>query len=170
MKRLTLVRHGNADWKDSSIADFERALNRRGSSEAASTARRLLEQHLVAELVLVSPAVRTMQTAQVFAQELDLSAQKIKRDDRLYLAAPEDILLVIQETGARIEHLMVIGHNPGISELARQLTGASTLGDFPTGAAFTMTLDAGNWSGLTAGKGKQISFDLPKGLFRLWAF
>ncbi|HEY8507157.1 MAG TPA: histidine phosphatase family protein, partial [Steroidobacteraceae bacterium] len=86
MKRLTLVRHGNADWKDSSVADFDRTLNRRGTGESEAIARRLLEQDLMPDLLVASAARRTTQTAEVLAREFGMSTRRVHRDEQLYLA------------------------------------------------------------------------------------
>jgi phosphohistidine phosphatase len=113
VKRLTLMRHGNAKWKDPEVADFERPLNRRGVGEGEAMARRLAELALVPTLILASPATRTKQTADIVARELGLSSRHVRTDETLYLARAEDILKVIQATGPRVPHLMIVGHNPG---------------------------------------------------------
>ena len=68
MRRLTLMRHADARWKDAAVSDLERSLSRRGSTAAELMARRLLELELVPDLVLVSPARRTQQTAEIVAR------------------------------------------------------------------------------------------------------
>ena len=74
MKRLTLVRHGQAEWKEATVADFDRPLTRRGLAEAADMARRLrVQEHDPPGLILASPAQRAVQTAEVFARELGLA-------------------------------------------------------------------------------------------------
>jgi phosphohistidine phosphatase len=63
VKRLTLMRHGDAQWKDPEVADFARPLNRRGNNEAEAIARRLSELQLIPDLIITSPARRAAQTA-----------------------------------------------------------------------------------------------------------
>ena len=77
MKRLTLMRHAEARWKDAGLSDLERPLNRRGTAAAEAMARRLLELQLLPDLLLVSPAVRTRQTADIVARELSLPARRV---------------------------------------------------------------------------------------------
>ncbi|HEY6926103.1 MAG TPA: histidine phosphatase family protein, partial [Steroidobacteraceae bacterium] len=72
MKRLTLMRHGDAQWKDPEVADFVRPLNRRGSGESEAMGRRLSELTLLPDLIIASPARRAQQTAEIVARELTL--------------------------------------------------------------------------------------------------
>ena len=99
MKRLTLMRHGNAKWKDPEVADFERPLNRRGMGEAEAMGRRLMELTLVPTLIIASPAVRARQTAEIVARELGVSSRHVRTDEALYLARADDIVKVMQATG-----------------------------------------------------------------------
>ncbi len=117
MKRLTLMRHADARWKDSSVSDLERPLNRRGTTDAESMARRLAERGLVPQLILASPARRTQQTAEIVAREFAVAAPRVVREEALYLAAAAELLKMVQTTGPRITHLLIVAHNPGISEL-----------------------------------------------------
>jgi phosphohistidine phosphatase len=117
MKRLTLMRHADARWKDSSVSDLERPLNRRGTSDAEAMARRLAERGLVPQLILASPARRTQQTAEILAREFAAAAPRVLREESLYLAAAGELLKMAQATGPRISHLLIVAHNPGLSEL-----------------------------------------------------
>src|SRR5690606_39097271 len=108
-RRLTLIRHGNAE-QDSDVRDFERPLSRKGRSEAQEIARRLQERGYVPDLILVSAALRTRETADEFARELGVAARRLRPDDSLYLADGDHILNTIRGVGPRIAHLMVIAH------------------------------------------------------------
>ena len=70
------------------------------------------------ERILSSPAVRALATATIFARELGVPAAKVQQDERLYLAGPKDMLKVVHELGGNMPHLMIVGHNPGITEFA----------------------------------------------------
>jgi phosphohistidine phosphatase len=169
LKRLTLLRHANAEWKDSSVADFDRTLNRKGVSESTAMAKRLFERGFVPDFVLTSPAVRAVQTMEIFLREMDLLARKTRRDERLYLAQPEDILDAIRATGPRIGHLMVVGHNPGLTDLARRLMPAGgTLDELPTAAICTMQFEVRAWVDLRMGEAQKMECEAPKGGFSFW--
>ena len=90
-KRLTLIRHANAE-QDTDVRDFDRPLSRKGHSEANEMARRFQERGLIPDLILVSAAVRTRETADTFAKVLGVAARLLQADDSLYLADGEHIL------------------------------------------------------------------------------
>ena len=119
-KRLTLIRHANAE-QDADVRDFERPLSKRGLAEAQEVARRFQERGFKPDLILLSAAVRTRENAETFARELGVPARLLQADDSLYLADGEHILSIIRGIGPRVSHLMVIGHNPGISAAAISL-------------------------------------------------
>jgi phosphohistidine phosphatase len=169
VKRLTLLRHANADWKDSRTADFDRPLNRKGVSESTAMAKRLFERELIPEFILASPAVRAQQTTEIFMRELEIPLRKLRRDERLYLAQPEDILVAIRATGPRISHLMVVGHNPGLTDLARRLTPDPALEEMPTASICTMVFDVRAWVDLTPGQARTVECEAPKGGFGFWS-
>ena len=144
-KRLTLIRHANAE-QDSDVRDFERPLSKKGWSEAQEVARRFQERSLAPDLILVSAALRTRETADAFAKELGVAARLMQADDSLYLADGEQILAAIRAVGPRVAHLMVIGHNPGISAAAISLAPEAVTGDLPTCGALTMTVSCATWN------------------------
>jgi phosphohistidine phosphatase len=145
LKRLTLIRHANAE-QDSDVRDFERPLSRKGWSEAQEMARRFLERGLAPDLILASAAVRTRETAETFAKVLGVAARLLQADDSLYLADGDHILAAVRAVGPRVNHLMVIGHNPGISAAAIALAPEAVTGDLPTCGTLTMTVSCATWN------------------------
>jgi len=132
VKRLTLMRHADAQWKDPEVDDFARPLNRRGHSEAESMARRLTELKLVPDLIVTSSARRAAQTAEILADELSLLPRTIRYEEPLYLGGVQEILKLARTIGPRVSHLMIIGHNPGISEVANLLAPGGEIGGLAT--------------------------------------
>jgi phosphohistidine phosphatase len=170
VKRLTLMRHGEARWKDADVSDLERPLNRRGSNAAEAMAKRLLELQLVPELLLVSPARRTQQTAEILARELSLPARRLVREEALYLASAADLLKVVQATGPRVNHLMLVAHNPGVSELVQLLVPQGEAGGLGTAAICSITFDAPHWTAVSAAAVRDVQRETPgKGLFGLFS-
>ena len=169
MLRLTLIRHGNAEWKDASIADFDRPLNKRGLSEAEGIAKVLLENDLVPELLLTSTAKRTQQTAEIVGRVMELPTRRVKFAEQLYLARAEVILTLAQSTGPKVKHLAVVGHNPGISELARELAPADApIAELATASACTLTFVLNTWAELAPPAAHAFRYDPPAKLFNLF--
>jgi phosphohistidine phosphatase len=169
VKRLTLMRHANAQWKDPQISDFDRPLNRRGTGEAEAMSRRLIELKLIPTIVLTSSARRAQQTADILVRELGVPARDLRSDEALYLAPAEEILRVIQTTGPRIPHLLIVGHNPGITELANLLAPDAHV-ELATAAMCSLTFDTRSWADVKAGNLKDVRSESPPArLFALWA-
>jgi phosphohistidine phosphatase len=144
-RRLTLVRHANA-VQDADVRDFERPLSKKGLGEANDVARRFQERGLIPDLILTSAAVRTRETAETFAKVLGVPARLLQADDSLYLAEGDHIIGTIRSVGPRVGHLLVIGHNPGISAAAISLAPEAVKSDLPTCGTLTMTVSCKTWN------------------------
>ena len=169
MLRLTLIRHANAEWKDASIEDFERPLNKRGLGEADALGKLLLENELVPDLLLTSAAKRTQQTSEILAKLLALPIRRVKMAEQLYLARAEVILTLAQSTGPKVHHLAIVGHNPGISELARSLAPPDAgIGEMSTASACTLTFIFDSWADLVAPAARAVQYTPQAKLFKLF--
>ncbi|MFG2988938.1 SixA phosphatase family protein [Streptomyces sp. NPDC048257] len=163
--RLLLVRHAKAVPKHVA-EDFERSLSDRGRADAPETGRWLAESGFEPRLVLCSPSRRTRQTWQLIAPALP-DVPPAVYDDRLYNAAPTALATVVAERGAGVSHLMLVGHNTGIHELAMTLCGTGPpkllerLGEgLPTSGVVVVDLPGG-WQGLAPGDGHLTAFWAP---------
>lgn len=164
MRRLTLVRHAKSDWSLAGQPDWDRPLNRRGQRDAPEMARRLRARKLKPDLILASPAVRALTTAAIMARELRVPAIRVRQDERLYLAGPGDLLMVVRELGGTSQHLMLFGHNPGITDFANRLSAGEQIDNMPTCAVFTALFDLADWATLDWQRGQDVEFDYPKNL------
>lgn len=162
MLRLTLVRHAKTEPGRSGQEDWDRVLEPRGQRDAPEMGGRLKERGLKPDRILSSPAVRALSTATVFARELGVAAGHVVQDERLYLAQPKDLLKVVRELGGEVPHLMVVGHNPGISEFADRLSAERSVDTMPTCAVYTLEFELEAWSELDWSTGVNADFDYPK--------
>ena len=160
--RLTLVRHAKTEPARHGQEDWDRALESRGQRDAPEMARRLKQYSPKPERILSSPAVRAITTATIMARELGVSAQKVQQDERLYLASPKDMLAVIRELGERARHLMVVGHNPGITEFADRISSERSVDNLPTCAVYSLQFEIAAWSELQWDSGVDAELDYPK--------
>lgn len=120
MSRLTLVRHGHAE-PESDGGDFARKLDARGRAEARHCGERLHALHYRPGLVLASPAQRTQRTALELLAALDLPESALQLEPRLYLADRRSLREIVATTDAHVRHLLIVGHNPGLSDFAAEL-------------------------------------------------
>src|SRR5215471_14460208 len=122
MKTLFLVRHAKSSRDDPARPDKKRPLNDRGMRDAPRMGERLAKDGVKPDLIVSSPAVRALTTAELIAKELDYELTDIVVDNRLYAAAPDDLLAVIHELGGKRKHMMLFGRNPELGELAHSLS------------------------------------------------
>jgi phosphohistidine phosphatase len=122
MKTLYLLRHAKSSWKDEKLPDHARPLKKKGHFQADQ-----LSDHLCALLpppqrVLCSPAVRTRQTLDYFLEVWPLPAKAVEFSDKLYIAESDSLLSRIQALPNSIEIALMVGHNPGLTDLVTYLT------------------------------------------------
>ena len=122
-RQALLVRHAHADWPGFPGTDFDRPLTPRGEADAAITGYSIRAAGHAPELILVSPARRTMQTAQIIAEHLGLAPTVLCPVDALYNAESETLAAELRRAAQQAGLVMVVAHNPGISQLARELSG-----------------------------------------------
>jgi phosphohistidine phosphatase len=170
MRQLLLLRHAKSSWDDASIPDRDRPLNGRGRRAAAAMRQAMHDLGLLPDLVLVSPSRRTMQTLE--ALEPWEETPLIEPMESLYLADPPQLLAALHGVAETVRSVMLIGHNPGLHDLAVSLAGPRALAHggpaekalvagFPTGALAEFVV-AGSWWDLREGGGRLIRFLTPR--------
>ena len=149
MDRLILMRHGKAEQHAASGGDFERALAPRGHNDATLMGLVLAQAGFSPDLALVSSARRTRETWEAVAPAFPSARAEVRRD--LYHAEAQDVLAAIRDEAPDGGTVMVVGHNPGLHELALRLTLggpaepallAKLGGKFPTSTVAVFSLDA----------------------------
>jgi phosphohistidine phosphatase len=160
MKALTLIRHAKSSWADPGIADIDRPLNDRGKSDAPMMGRRLASIGFAPDLVLSSPARRARRTAKAIIHEL-ASTPALGIEPALYLATPDEMLELIRSFGSSLAHVAMVGHNPGLTDLANRL-GSTRIDNVPTTGVVRLELDVDAWSDAGPGRGRVADFDFPK--------
>jgi phosphohistidine phosphatase len=126
MKPLTLLllRHAEADAAESGLADIDRPLSVRGRTEALDAADCIAAAELRIDAMLVSPALRTRETAIIVAAELDIT-DELRFEPALYLGTPDELLPPVRRCAADSQTVLMVGHNPGLSALAQQFMGGT---------------------------------------------
>ena len=161
MKRLLILRHAKAEKDAPRREDFDRALSPRGASDAVEAGRLLAQRGVHPDAVLTSPARRALETARIVTRELDFPWDAIRRDKRAYLADPDTLLRLVQEGGDAAETLLLVGHNPGVSELAHALV-RRFREELPTCAVVAIDCAVDTWAGLRPGCGSLRWFEVAR--------
>ncbi len=161
MKTLTLLRHAKSSWKDASLQDRERPLNGRGQRDAPIMAQRINEGGIRPSLILSSPAVRAWTTAKAIAHEIGYPAEFLQQEDRLYHASVRGLLEVIAEQDTGFNNLMIVGHNPGLTDFANYLSPDLT-DNIPTCGVVSFEIDRDDWHLDGDAESKLMIYDYPK--------
>jgi phosphohistidine phosphatase len=161
MKYLTLIRHAKSSWKEKGQDDFDRPLNERGQRDAPMMGRRLAQARVAPDLIVSSPALRAMTTARIIADAMGYPTSGIVLNKQIYEAELKDLFKVINGFDDHVQHVMLFGHNPGLTELAIYLT-VAPIDNLPTCGVMRIALAVESWADVQQGSGKLIEFDYPK--------
>lgn len=161
MKTLLLMRHAKSSWEHEDLPDDQRPLNNRGERDIPKMGERLIERKLIPDMIISSPAERAMQTAKLIAPYLRLPSSRVVIADELYLADPDIFLSLVQLCDDNVDCLMLVGHNPGITQFANELTD-TPIEHMPTAAVFASKFNIKHWHEISMGAGDYIAFEYPK--------
>ena len=161
MRRITLLRHAKSDWDTPSLNDFDRPLNQRGERDAELIGQRLNSNGVRPSLILCSDAKRAITTARMIAQEIAYPGEFIQPVNALYLASPATIIEVLRREGEDYSDIMLIGHNPGLTDLANLICDSKT-DNLPTCGVYAVDVDIDDWADLENTQGTLNYFEYPK--------
>lgn len=166
MRRLILLRHAKSD-RSPGVRDLDRPLNGRGRRAAPAVGARIAEEGLRPDLALVSPSQRTRETWAAIRGALGDPREETVPE--IYEAAAGDILDAVRAAPDEAGTLIVVGHNPGLGDLAAALAGEGPRGlrallatEFPTAAFAVIAFDAPAWAGIAPGEGRLEHFIRPR--------
>lgn len=142
MKTLLILRHAKSSWDEPELADIQRPLNKRGKNDAPRVGEIIKEAGLVPDIILSSPAVRALKTAEAAADTCGYEGE-IEIRENFYPGSPGDYIDALNEIPDGYARVMVVGHNPGLEELLSDLTGESEL--LPTAALAQVELAIQRW-------------------------
>jgi len=167
MRRLMLLRHAKTERPERGERDRDRKLTRRGQTDAPLIGAYMAHHGLVPDMALVSPARRTQETWELVAAAFAKAPQHTN-DDRIYNATVANLMALIGETrGTHV--LLIIGHNPGLHDVAMQLiaSGSAEMRErlsesLPTSGLVVIDLPFDAWSHLHRQSGRLDRFVTPR--------
>ncbi|MEM9494627.1 MAG: histidine phosphatase family protein [Pseudomonadota bacterium] len=170
MKRLSLLRHAKSAWDDPNLEDVDRPLNGRGRKAAPLIGAALHADWGAPDQILCSVAERTRETCSRVCATFK-TTPPVKFIDRLYLASPAEIMAEVARTPDDLNHLLVIGHNPGLEMIALELAKQSNEPDatrmrtkFPTAGLAQFEIDAKRWKAADSDNARLHRFTTPADL------
>jgi len=157
-----MIRHAKSSWANPLQSDFDRPLNERGSKDAPEMGTRLEKAGIQPNLIISSPAKRTKETAKIIAHKLGYEHSKIRWEEKLYHCIPAVLEEVIFEIPDSVLTVIIVAHNPGITEFVNQLSPQFFTGNMPTCAVVVATFEADTWVEFPIVKRNVILFDYPR--------
>jgi phosphohistidine phosphatase len=165
MRRLIIFRHAKA-VPHGAAPDFERALAPRGKDAAAEMGRMMADEQLLPDLALLSPSKRTMQTWELAAPALD--GVPVRQEAGIYEAPADRLLGIVRKVDDKVRTVVLVGHNPGVTDLARALIGhgdryafARLRTKFVTAGVAVIDFSVDHWADVKPGEGRLDRFVTP---------
>jgi phosphohistidine phosphatase len=167
VKRLVLLRHAKSAWDDPALRDRDRPLAPRGRKAAKRVGRWAKKNEIRPQLVVCSSAVRARQTLERVLPGLGEPAVWI--EVTLYAASAETLLARVRALPDEVDEAMLVGHNPGLQDLALLLAVPGPKRErarvnVPTGALVELELEAGRWAEVSPGEARLTRFVVPREL------
>lgn len=163
MRQLTIVRHAKASWGEAGLSDIERALDEDGRRDAQRMATWTRQTIGIPERISSSPALRAITTARIFSEALGIDNEHILIQPRIYEASLSTLMRLLRGFDNDDQHVMLFGHNPGLSELACSLA-RCPFDDLPTCAVVQLEFAAHQWEAIDADSGELLRYLFPKQL------
>lgn len=161
MKSIFLVRHAKSSWEDSSLSDFDRPLNKRGTKDAPFMAKTLIETIDIPDTIYSSPAKRAFTTAIIFADTFNYDTESIISDMNIYDAGVSDLIRIINSVNDDKNSIMIFGHNPALTMTSNFLSN-KYIDNIPTCGIVKIDFDFNDWTSISGNTGTLVLFEYPK--------
>jgi len=161
VKTLTILRHAKSSWDEPGLADFDRPLNGRGKRDAPVMGQRMKAAGIRPSLIVSSPAARAWSTAKIVAREMAYPVEFLQRERDLYHAGTERLFDVIGRQDEGFNSIVIVAHNPGLTDLANKLIPGLT-SNLPTAGFVSVLIDTDTWELRARKSADLIEYNYPK--------
>jgi len=159
MKKLFIIRHAKSDWDNPALDDYDRPLNKRGEKNAPTIGKMLAQKGIKPDLIISSPALRAITTAQLIAKEVQYE-KNITPNQYIYEAYVTALQEIVEYLYDENETVFLVGHNPGVSALAYMLCDLKE--SLPTCAVVEIEFDCNSWMDASKENSRLVSYEYPK--------
>lgn len=164
MKTVCFIRHAKSSWKDESLRDIDRPLNKRGKRDAPFMAKLLRGKQVVADAIISSPANRAFTTATHFAEAMKIKKKDIIVKKGIYEAYAADVIKIVQQVDNQYDTILVFGHNPTFTTIANQFTD-DYIANVPTCGIIQIDAQVESWQYFSRENARLTQFYYPKQYF-----
>ena len=161
MKTLIIIRHSKSSWKDHSLSDFDRPLNKRGIKDAKKMSFELSEKIKKVDLLLSSSSKRTTQTSNYFLDSINVRSNIFS--ENLYHSSSDLIFDYVLKINNKYNKAIIVGHNPGLTNIINKLTNLK-LDNLPTSGIVIIVFNVDNWENINYQSGLVEWIKFPKDL------
>ncbi|WP_457750417.1 SixA phosphatase family protein [Sulfurimonas sp.] len=161
MKTLYLIRHAKSSWKNLDLDDFERPLNKRGKNDAPMMGERFKKRKIIPDIIFSSSAKRAKMTAKSIAEKIQYD-KEIVCDKNIYEADENTLQSIVNTLDDSYKVVFLIGHNPGLNELAQYYVGFDD--NLPTCGVIGVTFTCKHWQDAKSDNARLSLVDYPKKL------
>jgi phosphohistidine phosphatase len=161
MKTLTIFRHAKSSWSHPDLSDHDRPLNKRGERDAPIMGERLKAAGIRPSLIISSSAVRAWKTAKIVARQISYPPEFLQRESDLYHAGINGLYDVIGRQDEGFNSILVVGHNPGMTDFANNLLPGLT-SNLPTAGFVAISIDSDDWNLRERDDARLIEYNYPK--------
>lgn len=161
MKNLVIIRHAKSSRDDPALSDFKRPLSKRGLHDAPVMGKFLRKNIAAPDLIISSPALRALSTAKLIAKEIRFPEKAIVTLPELYNAESTILREAVEEIDPAINLLLLVGHNPGVSDFAN-LVADCDVPDLPTCGIVSLAFNLKSWADIRPNTGSLLFFHHPK--------
>jgi phosphohistidine phosphatase len=158
---LIVFRHAKSSWDEPALDDVDRPLNKRGNKNAPEMGRRLLSEGRIPDRIYASPARRARDTARLVARELGIAPNALRIEHALYPGSAEGLLAVVRSFSDDDRRVMIVGHNPALTDFVNDLAGTD-IDNVPTAGYAAISFGEAKWAQVAPGSGRMERFDYPK--------
>lgn len=163
MKKLYLLRHAKSTHEYAELPDFERPLIPKGRSDIGLMAEFIRKKKLLPELIISSPACRTLATARILADQIGYALNKIQVEEEVYEAWVDNFPKILKTVSDDFDSVMIVGHNPGLQQFAHYIH-HFPYDNLPTCGLIQFTLQIKSWKDITRDCGETTIYQTPKKL------
>jgi phosphohistidine phosphatase len=160
-KKLYIIRHAKSSYALLGESDFSRLLSETGFLEINKMTKRLMEKTNSFDALYCSTALRTVQTAMEFCEQMDIDKKKLVYLDKLYHASSETLKEVVSTIDNQFNSVCIIAHNPGITDFVNQIQSKIEIDDVPTCGIVGIEAICENWIDFGNVDKKVIFFNYP---------
>lgn len=161
MKDLYIIRHAKSSWKQPGLSDIDRPLNNRGLRDAPRMAKLLKDLDVFPNRILLSPSIRTKQTAAYFKIIFELDESDVEQIPELYHAYADTIFSIVADLDDANRTVFLFGHNPGLTYFVNTFTGAY-IDNLPTCGICHIRFNIDSWNEISPSNGVIAEYWFPK--------